>query len=93
MYTYGLVPSLKELCPMVEHTFCVWYLWSNFSKEHKGEELKDAMYACVYTITEQQFQKCMMQVKSISGPAWKWLYKLDPKVWSRHAFTYHQEIV
>ncbi|KAK9276140.1 hypothetical protein L1049_005671 [Liquidambar formosana] len=39
----GLLPSFKEVAPTVKHWFCVRHLHSNFSKQHKGKQLKDAM--------------------------------------------------
>ncbi|KAF7813332.1 uncharacterized protein G2W53_034308 [Senna tora] len=82
----GLVPSLRELCPRAEHRFCMRHLWSNYSKDYKGKELKDAMWACARATTSQQFEKCMLDVKKLSEGAWRWLNRLDPKVWSHHAF-------
>ncbi|KAF7825061.1 uncharacterized protein G2W53_016225 [Senna tora] len=69
-----------------EHRFCMRHLWSNYSKDYKGKELKDAMWACARATTSQQFEKCMLDVKNLSDGAWRWLNRLDPKVWSRHAF-------
>ncbi|KAF7823581.1 uncharacterized protein G2W53_021725 [Senna tora] len=82
----GLVPSLMELCLRAEHRSCMRHLWVNFSKQHKGLELKKAMWDCAYATNVQQFQRCMQNVKAISESAWSWLDRLDPKVWSRHAF-------
>ncbi|KAF7801828.1 uncharacterized protein G2W53_040939 [Senna tora] len=68
----GLVPSLRELCPRAEHHFYMRHLWSNYSKDYKGKELKDAMW--------------LAQGLPPVNSAWRWLNKLDPKVWSRHTF-------
>ncbi|KAF7840310.1 hypothetical protein G2W53_002608 [Senna tora] len=66
-----------------EHRSCMRHLWVNFSKQHKGLELKKAMWDCAYATNVQQFQRCMQNVKAISESAWSWLDRLDPKVWYR----------
>ena len=39
----GLIPTMKMLFPIVEHRFCVKYIYSNFKLNFKGLELKAAL--------------------------------------------------
>ncbi|XP_057432604.1 uncharacterized protein LOC130725385 [Lotus japonicus] len=40
----GLVPSLQELIPDVDHRLCVKHIYGNFRKKYPGSELKVALW-------------------------------------------------
>ena len=39
----GLLPTMTDLLPNVDHKFCVRHLYSNFRKKFLGKKLKELM--------------------------------------------------
>ena len=51
----GLILAIKILFPTVEHRYCVKHIYNNFKVNHKGLELKDALWRCARAITIREF--------------------------------------
>ncbi|KAK9291998.1 hypothetical protein L1049_019950 [Liquidambar formosana] len=83
----GLLPVFKEVAPTVEHRFCVRHLHGNFSKQHKGKQLKDAMWDAARATTVVDFKKEMKRIKDIKAAAYTYLLALQPNWWTRSAFN------
>ena len=41
---YGLVTAIKMFFPIVKHRYYVKHIYNNFKVDHKGLELKDALW-------------------------------------------------
>ncbi|KAL9665244.1 hypothetical protein QQ045_020658 [Rhodiola kirilowii] len=52
----GLREALKDLVPEAKHRLCVRHSYANFCKKFKGNELKDAMWACARASNRGQFK-------------------------------------
>ncbi|XP_038721181.1 uncharacterized protein LOC120013448 [Tripterygium wilfordii] len=66
-----------------EHRICARHLYNNFSKEHKGVQLKSQFYKIIARTTIPEFEHEMCVMKTLSEPAWKWLDDRADKLWSR----------
>ncbi|XP_059435186.1 uncharacterized protein LOC132168118 isoform X1 [Corylus avellana] len=74
--------------PGVEHRFCVRYLHANFKGQgYKSKAFKDALWAAAQATDAPQFQHHMGVIKSMNSKAFDYLDKIDPRMWSRHAFS------
>ncbi|KAK9276617.1 hypothetical protein L1049_006153 [Liquidambar formosana] len=83
----GLLLAFKEVAPTVEHRFCVRHLHGNFSKLHKGKQLKDAMWDAARATTVVDWTKEMNKIKGIDKAAYTYLMALQPNWWTRSAFS------
>ena len=54
-----LVPAIETLFPTMEYRYCVKHIYNNFKVDHKGLELKDALWRCVVSTTVREFVRCM----------------------------------
>ncbi|GKU99547.1 hypothetical protein SLEP1_g12382 [Rubroshorea leprosula] len=53
----AIISSVHALLPEAKHRFCVRHLYSNWSKEHKGEEEKRMFWAFAKSTYMEQFEK------------------------------------
>lgn len=70
---YGLILVIEMLFPTVEHRYCVKHIYNNFKVDHKGLELKDALWECARATTVRKFEKRMQQLKDLDVKAWEYL--------------------
>lgn len=85
-----MLDALEVLLPNNEHRFCVRHLHANFkSKGFKGLAFKDALWSAAMASNESQFKNCMEVIKAMDVAAFNYLDSINPKLWSRHAFSTH----
>ncbi|XP_030941692.1 uncharacterized protein LOC115966634 [Quercus lobata] len=61
----GLIPAIETLFPTVEHRYCVKHIYNNFKVDHKGLELKDALWRCAAATTVREFERCMQYIRDL----------------------------
>ena len=86
-YLQGLIPAIETLFPTVEHRYCMKHIYKNFKVDHKGLELKDALWRCATAITTRKFERCMQYIKDFDEKAYKYLANIAPAQWTRSHFT------
>lgn len=69
----GLLPAFAKVMPLAQHRFCVRHLWTNFNKLFPGKVLKDQLWACAKSTTENYFIKEMVLMKQLDPLAYDWL--------------------
>jgi hypothetical protein len=63
-------------------------LHANFKKHgYKGKAYKDALWGAARATNELQFKHYMSVIRGMSEDAFDHISKIDPRTWSRHAFT------
>ncbi|XP_050263959.1 uncharacterized protein LOC126708197 [Quercus robur] len=82
-----LIPAIETLFPTVEHRYCVKHIYNNFKVDHKGLELKDALWRCVATTTVREFERCMQYIRDLDEKAYEYLANIAPAQWTRSHFT------
>jgi hypothetical protein len=83
----GLVNALEDLMPSTEHRYCVKHLHANRKrKDFKGKEFKDALWGAARAPNEIQFKYYLEVIKGMDQRVYNYLEKINPKMWSRHAF-------
>ena len=65
-YLQGLILA------MVEHRYCV------IKVDHKGLELKDALWRCAATTTVREFERCMQYIRDLNENAYEYLANIAP---------------
>lgn len=82
----GLIPAVRDQFPDSEHRFCVRHLYSNFQVCHKGEALKNMLWAIARSSTVTQWTENMERMKALSVDAYEYLEELAPNTWVRAFF-------
>ncbi|XP_038680892.1 uncharacterized protein LOC119981819 [Tripterygium wilfordii] len=82
----GLENVFNNMLSGFEHRICTRHLYMNFSKVHKGVQLRSQFYKITQATTVQEFDIEMSNMKSTSEEGWKWLDDRAHKLWSRAKF-------
>ncbi|XP_012831102.1 PREDICTED: uncharacterized protein LOC105952133 [Erythranthe guttata] len=94
----GLVETINELMPGVEHRYCIRHMYANFKMKYKGKELKDLFWKAASTANKNEWQYYMNEIKKADPPtvaengeegpcAFKWLMNAIPQNWARSHFS------
>jgi hypothetical protein len=79
---------VKKIFPDAEHRFCVRHLHQNFQKAgHKGEVLKNDMWAIARSTNIPKWQVNMDKLKADSPGAYEWLEEQPPNTWIKAFFS------
>ena len=70
-YLQELIPAIETLFPTVEHRYCVKHIYNNFKVDHKGLELKDALWRCAAATTVREFEKCIQYIRDLDEKAYE----------------------
>ena len=65
----------------------VKYIYNNFKVDHKGLELKDALWRCVTATIVREFERGMQYIKDLDEKACQYLANIAPTQWTRSHFT------
>ena len=77
-YLQGLIPIIETLFHIVEYRYCVKHIYNNFKINHKGLELKDALWRCATATIVKEFQRCMQYIRDLDEKAYKYLANIAP---------------
>jgi hypothetical protein len=86
-FVQGLIPAVKQVFPVSEHRFCVRHLYSNFQEKFKGEVLKNQLWTCARSSSEDSWKRNMEKMKALDADAYDWLSKMAPNTWVRAYFS------
>ncbi|CAK8544565.1 unnamed protein product [Lathyrus sativus] len=89
IYDYGLLPAIDELLPKVDKRFCVRHLYSNFKKRFLGKHLKELMWRAAKATYPQAWEREMKKMRKVNEEAFKHLWKILPRYWSKSMFKYN----
>ncbi|XP_030933015.1 uncharacterized protein LOC115958893 [Quercus lobata] len=83
----GLIPVIEILFPTVEYRYCVKHIYNNFKVDHKGLELKDALWRYAAATTVREFERGMQYIKDLDEKTYQYLANIAPVQWTRSHFT------
>lgn len=78
---------MQKVFPDAEHRFCVRHLYQNFHKLHKGEQLKNDLWAIARSTNEIEYKKNMDKLRVDSEEAYVWVEGLEPRTWIKAFFN------
>jgi hypothetical protein len=78
---------VKKVFPESEHRFCVRHLYSNFQEKFKGEVLKNQLWTCARSSSEDAWKRNMEKMKALDVDAYEWLSQMAPNTWVRAYFS------
>ncbi|CAI9287755.1 unnamed protein product [Lactuca saligna] len=82
----GLLESMKDILPHVEHRNCVMHIYANFRKTFTGLEYKKLFWAASISCTQGDFKRHMESIKKLNPSTYEYLMSKQPKTWSRAYF-------
>ena len=70
-----------------EHRFCVRHLYQNIHQIHKGETVKQQLWACAKSTTVTTFDRNMDKLKGDNSRAHAFVEEMAPNSWCRAFFS------
>ncbi|XP_012828500.1 PREDICTED: uncharacterized protein LOC105949728 [Erythranthe guttata] len=93
----GLVETMNELMPGIEHRYCIRHMYANFKQKYKGKELKDLFWKAASTSNLNGWKYYMDEIKKADPPtvvngeesscAFQWLMKANLENWAMSHFS------
>nr|XP_043625845.1 uncharacterized protein LOC122597298 [Erigeron canadensis] len=83
----GIIQAIAKVFPCAEHRYCLKHIHENMKLQWRGTAFKNHVWKCASATTVPEFNKCMLDLKNYSEPAYKWLLKIPPQHWARSHFT------
>lgn len=83
----GLLPTITDLGPNVEHKLCVKHLYENREKQYPGEHVKELLGQAAKPIVVPDWERAMQKIKDTNVNAWKDMMKFSPPMWTRSSFS------
>lgn len=83
----GLINAVDAIFPDAEHRFCVRHMYQNFNAVHKGETLKNDLWACARSSNIPRWNKALEKIKEDSTEAYNWIEEQPPNTWCRAFFS------
>ena len=78
---------MSTVFPDAEHRFCVRHIYQNFHKKHKGETLKNDLWAIARSTNIPTRQKNLNKLQVDSPEALQWVEELQPNTWIKAFFN------
>ena len=78
---------METLFPTLDHRYCVKHIYNNFKIDHKGLELKDALWRYAAATTVREFERYMQYIRDLDEKAYEYLANIAPAQWTRSHFT------
>ncbi|KAK1414874.1 hypothetical protein QVD17_30635 [Tagetes erecta] len=82
----GIIEAVKDVFPHAEHRQCTRHIYANFKKKFRGVQFMNLFWGDANSITKQQFNEKMEELKAINKNAYTHLMERDPVSWSRAFF-------
>ncbi|KAM0833358.1 hypothetical protein ACQ4PT_064317 [Festuca glaucescens] len=83
----GLIKAVQKIWPDAEHRHCVRHFYQNFHKKHKGETLKNNLWAIARSTNVLAWDKNMEKMKTDNPSAFDWVEELAPNTWVKAFFN------
>ncbi|XP_027171918.1 uncharacterized protein LOC113771542 [Coffea eugenioides] len=68
----GLIQTIQEVLPGVEHRMCVWHMYNNFKKQHPDLVLKERIWVAARVSYRDRFAGLMESLKEFDEGAYNW---------------------
>jgi hypothetical protein len=83
----GLINAVKTVFLDSEHRHCVRHLYQNLHKKHKGETLKNELWAIARSTNIPTWERNIDKLKADNEDAWKWVEELQPNSFVKAFFS------
>ncbi|GJW01586.1 hypothetical protein Tco_1556837 [Tanacetum coccineum] len=83
----GIIPAIKTVYPRAEHRYCLRYIHENMKQGWCGQAYKDLLWRVASATNVRDFEKCMLELKTMNPKAHEWLNKIPAEHWARSHFS------
>ncbi|GJT35535.1 heat stress transcription factor B-4-like protein [Tanacetum coccineum] len=83
----GIIPAIKTIYPSAEHKYCLRHIHENIKQGWCGQEYKDLLWRAASATNVRDFEKCMLELKTMNPKAHEWLNKIPAEHWARSHFS------
>ncbi|XP_040251301.1 uncharacterized protein [Aegilops tauschii subsp. strangulata] len=82
----GLINSMRDYLPKVEHRMCARHIYANWRKKHKDHQLQKRFWAIAKSANREDFNYNKAKLAQLTPEGAKDIMKTDPKHWARAFF-------
>ncbi|GKA06173.1 heat stress transcription factor B-4-like protein [Tanacetum coccineum] len=72
----GIIPAIKTVYPSAEHRYCLRHIHENMKQGWCGQAYKDLLWRAASATNVRDFEKCMLELKTMNPKAHEWLNKI-----------------
>ncbi|GKD54035.1 mutator type transposase [Tanacetum coccineum] len=83
----GIIPAIKTVYPSAEHRYCLRHIHENMKQGWCGQAYKDLLWRAASATNVRDFEKCMLELKTMNPKAHEWLNKIPAEHWARSHFS------
>ncbi|GKA53795.1 heat stress transcription factor B-4-like protein [Tanacetum coccineum] len=83
----GIIPAIKTIYPSAEHRYCLRHIHENMKQGWCGQAYKDLLWRAASATNVRDFEKCMLELKTMNPKAHEWLNKIPAEHWARSYFS------
>ncbi|GKD73783.1 hypothetical protein Tco_1332065, partial [Tanacetum coccineum] len=73
--------------PNAEHRYCLRHIHKNIKHGWCGQAYNDLLWRAASAINVRDFEKCMLELKTMNPKAHEWLNKIPAEHWARSHFS------
>ncbi|GJR43630.1 mutator type transposase [Tanacetum coccineum] len=82
----GIISAIKTVYPSAEHRYCLRHIHENIKQGWCGQAYKDLLWRATSATNVRDFEKCMLELKTMNPKAHEWLNKIPAEHWARSYF-------
>ncbi|XP_056163999.1 uncharacterized protein LOC130137218 [Syzygium oleosum] len=83
----GLLPTLAELMPFVEHRMYARHIYANWAKIYKGKKLQKQFWMIAKSTNMADFRIHKQQMLDLTKDGYEALFQTEPKHWCKAFFS------
>nr|GEX24428.1 hypothetical protein [Tanacetum cinerariifolium] len=87
----GIILAIKTVFSSAKHIYFLRHIHENIKQGWFGQAYKDLLWRAASATNIRDFEKCMMELKTMNPKAHKWLNKIPSKHWARSYFSGYEE--
>ncbi|GKE02593.1 heat stress transcription factor B-4-like protein, partial [Tanacetum coccineum] len=83
----GIIPAIKIVYPSAEHIYCLRHIHENMKRGWCGQAYKDLLWRAASATNVRDFEKGMLELKTMNPKAHEWLNKIPAEHWVGSHFS------
>ncbi|GKC44049.1 hypothetical protein Tco_1061771 [Tanacetum coccineum] len=84
--SHGIILAIKTVYPSVQHKYCLRHIHENMKQRWCRKAYKDLLWRAASAINVKDFEKYMLELKTMNPKAHEWLNKIPTEHWARTHF-------
>ncbi|GKC25071.1 heat stress transcription factor B-4-like protein [Tanacetum coccineum] len=89
----GIIPAIKTVYPSAEHRYCLRHIHESMKQGWCGQAYKDLLWRAASATNVRDFEKCMLELKTMNPKAHELLNKIPAEHWARSYFQVEPNLI